>query len=160
TQGPQAGITATATTNSPSPLGLVKHFQYPKNSFDPLSNNISLSSYGSPSDLWGRMAVGLDFRGQPLFWKSTLAGNSTTTWAGELRNNPYDINLPAGGTDALPGGTPDNPFSVFDLERVLRQFDIDSSNLNKRLWNLCGAGPAADNYSGYGFPTAAAAQTF
>jgi hypothetical protein len=151
---PQAGV-----PGSPTLLGLIMRFQYPSNSFDPTTNNIfPLSSFGSPSDLWGRMAVGLDFSGQPLFWKPALAGS--TGWAGELRNNPYDMNLSVGGTyQAYGSQSADNPFGVYDLERLLRPFDIDTAELPRRLWDLSGPGPLTANPTAYGFTSAQAQAT-
>jgi hypothetical protein len=120
-------------------LGEVMRFQYPDNSFNPLSNAIfPLSSFGTPADLWGRMAIGLDFRGQPLYWKPG--------WTNEALNSPYDINLNTGGSyQANSSQSDDNPFGAMELERLLRQFDVDSAGLPRRLWDLSGAGPLMNN---------------
>ncbi len=34
--------------------------------------------------------------------------------------------------------TSDNPFTVFELERLLRPYDGDSQELSQRLWQLSG----------------------
>jgi len=143
--GPQAG-----TPGSPTLLGEVMRFQYPRNSFDPTTGNIfPLSSFDSPSDLWGRMAVGLDFRGQPLFWKPA--------WTNETKNDPYDMNLSVGGSyQAYGSQSADNPFGAYDLERLLRQYDVDSAELPRRLFDLSGAGPVTANPTAYGFTSAQA----
>ena len=82
---PQAG-----TPGVPDKLGLIKHFQFPDDNFP--ASLASLSAYGSPSDMWGRMTVGLDFRGQPYYYKPTRTGYANM-WGGELLNAPYNLNL-------------------------------------------------------------------
>ncbi len=95
---PQAGVPGNAT-----PLGQVMRFQYPSNTFNPPSMLTPLSSFSTPADLWGRMAVGLDYRGQPLFWKPS--------WINETKNDPYDMNLSMGGSYQAYGSvSADNPF--------------------------------------------------
>ena len=130
---PQAG-----TPGVPDKLGLLKHFQFPDDNFP--ASLASLSAYGSPSDMWGRMTVGLDFRGQPYYYKPTRTGYANM-WGGELLNSPYDLNLSREvgnpGT-AYQAQTADNPFTVFELERLLRPYDGDSQELPQRLWQLSG----------------------
>jgi hypothetical protein len=121
-----------------SALGLVKHFQFPDNAFN-VSNTSFLSAFSSPSDLWGRMSIGIDYNGQPYFMKPALPAYGTNQWAGETRNSPYDLNL---SHDAINPGDPrnaktaDNPFTVFELEKVLRQYDVDSQGLPGRVATL------------------------
>ncbi len=139
TSTPEAG-----KPNSMTLQALVKRFSLPDKSFNPQTNTINpLSAYNSPTDLWGRMCVGLDHRGQPLYWKPQ--------WAGETQNSPYDINLardvanPGYAYGLHDSSTPsnsygtltdDNPFTAFELESILRPYDIDSSDLAPRLRSL------------------------
>jgi len=91
-------------------------------------NTTELTSYGSPADLKCGMAVGLDLRGSPLY---TMLGND---WLSANMDHPYEQNLSGG----VPRGiwdqtTIDNPFSLAELERVLRPFDRDATMLPPRL---------------------------
>jgi hypothetical protein len=124
--------------NTVSKFAQIKRYMYP----DPdNSGNYSgqpypqgpLSSFGSASDLWGRSAIALDFLGQPLTWKPA--------WTNETLNSPYDIDLSENAPrvgKSNNSGTADNPFTEFELERVLRSLDVDSSVLPSRLWTLAG----------------------
>ena len=125
-------------------LGLIKHFQYPDDTFNTTTVPFSLSAYGSPSDLWGRMTVALDYRGQPYYYKPNLTNTTYATpnmWQGETLNSPYDLNFSRDvcnpGT-SYQAQTADNPFTVYELERLLRRQDIDSQELPQRLWQLSG----------------------
>ncbi len=56
-----------------------------------------------------------------------------------MKNDPYDMNLSVGGSYQAYGSvSADNPFGVFDLERMLRPFDVESGELPQRLWLLAG----------------------
>ena len=96
-------------------------------------DNWLLTSFVSPPDLWGRGTVGLDYRGQPLFWRPGPAW-----WLRERTDDPYEINLSR--NVPRPGvlfGTPvDNPYTAAELERILRPFDVDSLQLPSRLVRL------------------------
>jgi hypothetical protein len=108
-----------------------------------------LTSYATPPDLKGRLAVGVDLAGQPLYailpdfsdWNLTNPGGGTTnnppTYAYGTSNDPYELNLwreAAHGVDSP--STVDNPFSPAELERLLRPFDRDTESLPSRLVNL------------------------
>lgn len=140
---PQAG-----QPGNQSLMGEVMRFQW-ANDLMPYSYGPTtplFTSFGTPGDLWGRMAVGLDFRGQPLYWKPG--------WTNEAINCPYDINLNSGGSyQANSSQSDDNPFGAFELERMVRQFDVDSAGLPRRLWDLSGAGPLVSNPSILGLTT-------
>jgi hypothetical protein len=100
------------------------------------------SQYGSPGDVWGRMAIGLDYSGHPIYSYLTAGGRAEliASNAGganlpdsEFPNDPYSINLGrARGVQNTPTKN-DNLFSVTELERVLRLYDNDSINLPDRL---------------------------
>ncbi|MCC7087008.1 MAG: hypothetical protein IT427_18570 [Pirellulales bacterium] len=120
-----------------SPLSLLKHFQWPEPTFNPAASPpviLPQSSYGTIADFWGRAQVGLDFRGQPIYWKPPLVAGAG--WAGETAFSPYDLDLSRNGP--RPGGSSsntsaDDPYTVFDLEGILRQWDIDTTALSSRL---------------------------
>jgi len=126
----QPGI---ATLNDP--LSYNQHFDYPADYPD----FATPTSYGSPPDMNGMMAVGLDLRGQPLY--AMLGG----IWdgahgTGAAVDDPYELNLSQNTSRGLssPSTAPDNPFSVAELERLLRPFDRDATRLPGRLWALTG----------------------
>lgn len=133
-------------TNSANPLALIKRFNFPDNRYDPAQPAVGVavanvantpSSFSSPSDLWGQTALGLDFRGQPLYWRPTWSQQPKYGWTNETLNSPYDINLTLGGPASVRGSqSADNPFTVFDLERLLRQHDVDVTALPRRLFDL------------------------
>src|SRR5262249_16189291 len=103
----QAGV-----TGQMAPLADVKRDHFVDNNFS------VLSSFNRPADLWGRMAAGVDFRGQPIFYKPTFtASGYTNSSQGETLNSPYDLYLTVGSPGQASGSSaPDNPFSVFELE--------------------------------------------
>lgn len=133
---PTTGKDEAGINNQDDNLGLIKHFQYPDPSYT------VLSSFGSPSDLWGDMSIGVDYNGQPYFMKPTL-GCATPAYTsglqGETRNSPYDLNLShdvGNAGNAKNAATADNPFTAFELESLLRPYDIDTAELPSRLSTL------------------------
>ena len=108
------------------------------------------SPFGTPPDLKGRMAIALDPHGQ-LAWDKTpdAAG---FYWGRERVDNPYELDLSHFAARALPSpqaNAPyDNPFSIGELERILRPNDIDSGTLPSRLVEVISgdlASPARHN---------------
>jgi len=113
------------------------------------------SGFGSPSDIKGRMRVWTDGFGQPIYykpyWNSQQRGNADS----ELIDDPYEINLSRSGPrsgwvhdPATQGSTgssaaKDNPYTVADLEGILRYFDPDSMRLPRRLVSICRVRAAA-----------------
>ena len=116
-----------------------------------------VSSHGSPSDLRGRVAFGLDIGGQPIFHSFTAnIGQNTndhaSDWEYETVDEPYELNLndvtgregwtnyptfaPAGAFGANYPFVPDNPFSIEEMERLLRPFDMDTASLPSRIVRL------------------------
>ena len=103
--------------------------------------------YGAPGDLQGMMFTGLDYRGQPIYGvvgtgsavgsmsgcMSALCGN----WTANVRSgNPYELDLSLGQPRGLRPSAPFNPFSVAELEPILRPFDRDTMTLPNRLLKL------------------------
>ncbi len=144
-------------------LAGVKYFEYPLNDF---RNSLSPSaqaatSFGTPPDLKGRRLLALDHRGMPLFlttWAANGADpyndsgirngsiDSNPLWENEVygsnSNNsadfPYgfDLSAPKPGRGAPTSAHLDNPFTVAELERVMRAYDVDAKSLPPRLLNL------------------------
>ena len=108
------------------PLCFNKHFAYPAgwNAADPAA----CKGYGSPPDIRGTVAVGLDVRGQPIY------ANLRSWGSDQFTGNPYQVNLGPNTPRGLPPGTPNNnPFSPAELERILRHHDADAELLPPRL---------------------------
>ncbi len=109
----------------------------------------------SAMDVQGRFAMGIpaaavvnpsnswdDFR--DLNYPSTTLSNAlpgidmlATSMLFPFENNEFDNNPYEMSFAPLPYGNPsDRPFSPAELERVLRQFDVDTNVLPNRLWNI------------------------
>lgn len=119
------GTAEAGLTGQFSRLSQIKHFQFPLDYTQFPTEG--LSGFGSPPDLWGRGTIALDYRGQPYFsWLAT---------ANESRNHPYELDLSRRQSfQALPNGARiDNPFTVGELEPLLRMYDLDASVLPSRL---------------------------
>ena len=121
-------------------------------------NAFTMPQYGGPMDFKGFGNVVLDFRGQPIYtWNDRVGGNFSgfdtnnngtlepAEVAAMLVNEPTQMNLnkasltgPAHYTAATGGETAsDNPFSVDELEWILRPFDVDTSSGSPRISLLC-----------------------
>jgi hypothetical protein len=86
-------------------------------------------SYASPPDRQGRRYVGLDQRGQPIY----SDGQAIQEFSGALRD-PHRMLLTRFSPVGLGGPqVADEPYSVYEMERVLRRFDRDASLLPDRL---------------------------
>ena len=92
-------------------------------------------SFGSPPDPFGVGVVGLDQAGRPIYAGGTVSGSYCGFGSG-ITNNPYELNLGPNTAHGLPTSTVNNPFSVSELERVLRPFDRDATTLPARLTTL------------------------
>lgn len=111
-----------------------------------------LDAYGAPPDISGTGAVALDLAGRPLYLDylyRTVKNPSNMGVAFPAVDNPYEINLSQNVPRGMPYPLydpstnkqrsiplPDNPFSVAELERILRPFDKDSATLSGRLFQL------------------------
>jgi len=85
----------------------------------------------SPVDLWGRTYVGLNRWGMPHFLRFQDASATINPWDHENTNTPYAAR-PSSRTKGRYG----SPFSLAELEAVLRYNDADRSNLPQRLVRL------------------------
>jgi hypothetical protein len=70
------------------------------------------SWYASPPDVWGRGAIALDYGGQPI---TNYMGQP-----GEMIDTPYELSLSG------PPGNSDRPYTLVELERMLRYHDQDT----------------------------------
>ena len=132
--GPQPGLPGQL-----APLTFNKWYEfngsYGGNFWNFAGTGFPLDAYGTPPDIFGCGAVGVDPAGRPLYFRM----------GGPINNSPYDLNLsrnaPRGlPTFALPSGTLmlNNPFSPAEFETILRPFDRDAPTLPNRLVGLCG----------------------
>lgn len=139
---------------SPSLAAQLKFFNYPW-------SVLELSAFGTPPDLKGRYALGLDYTGQPVY---EVANDINPNTIGKtqlpfnlLAKSPYELDLTsaqrrdswASSTDVLGPfkdastayttsltQSDDAPFSPTDLEKVLRGWDADAGTLPSRLWDV------------------------
>ncbi len=131
------------------PLAAVKLFEYPESDY----RGLPFTSFGTPPDLKGRRFLALDNRGQPLYLTqgfgtdandSMTYGDGNTFWEAEMfpapgkngvPDQPYGFNLfaPKPGRYITPNANLDNPFTVAELEKVMRPYDIDNRALAPRL---------------------------
>ena len=118
---PYPGVTATDDY-----LSAIKQSEYPVAGSPSIPN-----AYGTPADLWGRGAEAVDLRGTPM---TPFMGTSTDTI-----DDPYELDLSRrvirrsvspSASSSLPA---DAPFTVAELERMLRAFDADASSLPDSL---------------------------
>ena len=117
-------------------LNLNKWFEYGQRDYwgalsTPDVNNAG--SYGSPPDPFGVGTVGLNPAGQPLYVGMQYGGLTYLGYGCGTNENPYQINLAPKISRGLPSGTPNNPFSIAELERLLRPYDRDATTLPSRL---------------------------
>ena len=128
------------------PLGYDKFADFPDNyllAVAPGMPPTSQTSYGSIPDLKGTLAVGLDPRGQPIYEllpDPATPGPMPTTPATPpspfnfaRSNHPYELDLAANRSRGLPNNSPDNPFSVAEIEGFFRPYDRDAARLPTRL---------------------------
>jgi len=128
------GRYASATTGVRSPgqegmndlLSVLSDQPLPDNYAGGLTSPSARSSYGSPPDLYGVLAMGIDHYGQPLT-RNVFGANATV-------DDPYEMFLGNQMGDVL--SSTDTPYDAAELERLLRYYDIDASRLPDRLVRL------------------------
>ncbi|MBP86559.1 MAG: hypothetical protein CMJ64_07580 [Planctomycetaceae bacterium] len=108
-------------------LASVRFFEVPNNYY------AAGKSFFNVPDLFGEIAFGLDHRGQPVYERPTRADT--------LTDSPYEVRLASRGPRGrlAPGTTSrdrDQPYSVAELESVLRHHDLDATALASRLSSL------------------------
>ena len=125
---------ATDPFYSDDPWSALKQYDFPRPDwargfFQYLAPAVAFTGYGSPPDTSGNGLVALDHRGSPyyLYMQSNY----------DRVNDPYELDLSAKGVRPASGGR-ENPYSVYELERLLRQYDVDVESLPPRLWSMLG----------------------
>ena len=104
------------------PLSYNKWFEYGGAYWTLMPNDSG--AYGAPPNPLGSGAIGLDLAGRPVYCR--MGGNDPATRNDEKIDNPYKLNL--SDRPAV-----DTPFTVAELERLLRPFDRDAGGLPNRL---------------------------
>jgi hypothetical protein len=100
-------------------------------------NYLNDSWYGSPPDVWGRNAVAVDFGGRPFFYRESITASAETV------DDPYEMQWdPATAVH-------DTPYTLADLERLLRVHDSDVGSFPARLPTV-----SANLFTGAGQPAA------
>ena len=105
------------------------------------------TSFVSPPDLKGRRVTGVDPRGQLNYPHARPSPASTTYWQYEVEGSrngitaesPYSFNLARNvprPARYVSGVSIDNPYTVGELETVLRQYDVDIRSLPQRLYRF------------------------
>ncbi len=94
-----------------------------------------LGGYASMPDLYGRYAVGLNDFGQPVSEAMVDYINNNTRID---QNSPYEIDLSLGASRGESATAADGPYSIAELERILRAYDPDAGKLPTRIWELAG----------------------
>lgn len=103
------------------------------------NRQLNRTLYGSLPDYGARYAMGLNEFGQSV----TEAFNDPGHFLDQ--DNPYELDLSATGPRGV-GTSVDNPFSLAELERLLRAYDIDSPTLPPRLYELLNASSNLPTY--------------
>lgn len=84
----------------------------------PQNHTMQQSAYSTPPDVWGRAAMALDYYGQPVWF---LAGT------GERIDDPYEVQYNSRRANA------DAPYTVAEMEALLRYHDPGTQNIPSRL---------------------------
>ncbi len=124
---PPAVLPGAGVTNSIDVLNANKWLPYGGDYWNTVTAGTITGSgaYGTPPDTYGYGAVGLDTAGRPIY---AYMGAGTA-------DNPYELNLARDVARGLSNSNnaADNPFSVAELERILRPYDKDAPRLPVRL---------------------------
>jgi len=103
------------------------------------SGALVLGGYATPPDYRGRYALGLNDLGQPVYEAldpGDLDINNNPIRQNE--NTPYELDLSLGAARGDSLTAPDGPYTMAELERVLRSYDPDAGALPSRIWKLAG----------------------
>ncbi|MCU0876709.1 MAG: hypothetical protein MUF06_02835, partial [Pirellulaceae bacterium] len=119
------GIPAGTPPTFRDALDIVKHHGIP--------NNYPVLGmwYSSPPDVFGRSAVSLDYGGQPIYALSGVVN--------EMYDNPYELALNGLTNNA------DSPYTMVELERMLRYHDLDAQKIVSRPLVLAPTSLASNN---------------
>ncbi len=112
-------------------IARVRMFQAPL-----IADTAQLSAYATPPDFSARYALGLNALGQPVYEAFAEQG----VYNRLISDSPYEIDLsenaPRGFGENGEGVGIDAPFSLAEMERVLRAYDTDAGSLPSRIWEL------------------------
>lgn len=98
------------------------------------------SNFGSLPDMRARYRSALNDFGQFVTTWTPADSNAHSL----VEDNPYELDLSSTGARG-EGTSVDNPFSLAELERLLRVYDLDAGTLSPRLFELLkGSQPNAD----------------
>jgi hypothetical protein len=134
-------------------LLISRMFGFPPSYYSAVTQGTT-TGYGSPMDLKGSLATGLDFFGQPIYSAtqglpvinagdpSYVAGWRADAWNLAHLNTPYELKLgPMAPEGVGMHADYDNPFTIAEHEPLLRRYDADVLRLPARLRRLLNAGP-------------------
>lgn len=140
-------------SDAPETLAKARLLNIPSNYCQAVTQGTTIS-YGSPMDLRGSLAVGLDPFGQPIYTStrsltvtnggdpSFITGWRDQAWTSGDTDSPYELKLGDISPQAIGHNSRlDNAFSVAELEPILRRYDADVLRLPSRLRRLLNAGP-------------------
>jgi hypothetical protein len=119
--GPDGGTPRPGISGVDDALSAVKQLGVPDD------YTTALSLYASPPDVWGRGALALDYNGQPITRYMGVG-------ASQRVDDPYEIDLSRNGSQDT--GAWDRPYTLAELERVLRWYDVDMSTQPGRLLQI------------------------
>ena len=93
-------------------------------------------AYGTPPDVAGIGAIGIDWGGRPLYCFMGQKHNGQQ----HRRQNlcPYEFNLSSAQYRGCKHGPGNVPFGTAELERLLRPYDKDAPSLPGRLATIAG----------------------
>ncbi len=92
---------------------------------------VARSNFGTLPDLRSRYRTALNDFGQFVTTWTPADSNAHSL----VEDNPYELDLSTTGARG-DGTSVDNPFSVAELERLLRAYDLDAGTLSPRLFEL------------------------
>ena len=107
---------------------------------------------GSPPDMWSRLSVGIDHRGQPYY-----ASRAPSLAVQETTDNPYEFDLSrsrlANGSiqSGATAAAMDEPFTASEFEGLLRPFDRDNAAVlpPRALAVALSAADSSDTFTAY-----------
>lgn len=93
------------------------------------------TTFASPPDVWGRSAMAIEYTGQPLYpYMASQNAFGPGPGPNQKVDDPYELDLSHLGSQDT--GVWDAPYTVAELERLLRPNDADTPLLPSRLLQL------------------------
>ncbi|QDU93039.1 hypothetical protein [Lignipirellula cremea] len=119
------GLTEAGDSNAYDGVGRLDELGLPAT----FSAASGVSNYGTPPDVWGVNAITVDYRGQQLVEGET---NAAIKHSQNTVDDPYELDLSSSAAFGSPTGS-DHPYTLAELERLLRFNDYDGPILPSRL---------------------------